>query len=86
MAWRAAWANEEAALLWHDGQWEQAAEAWQTQPASVPVRFNRGMAALFLGRPANAHADLQQAAGQLPEDQAWHHLARLYVALSETRG
>jgi hypothetical protein len=83
--WRLAWANEEAALAWHAGRADEAAAAWQAQPDSAPVLFNRGMAALFLGHSAKARSHLTAAAGRLPEDGAWHHLARLYLALAETR-
>jgi hypothetical protein len=85
-AWRAAQANEEAALAWHRGDAQAAADSWRTQSESVPVLFNRGMAALFLGQPAEARAPLGKAAAQLPDDGAWHHLARLYLALAEMRG
>src|SRR5262249_30097942 len=81
--WAAAWANEEAALTWHRGRPEAAAALWQAQPESVPVLFNRGMAALFLGRPVEARALLRRATEQLPEDGGWHHLGRLYLALAE---
>jgi tetratricopeptide (TPR) repeat protein len=84
--WAAAWANEEAALTWHRGRAEEAAALWQAQADSAPVLFNRGMAALFLGRPAEARPALRRAAGQVPEDSGWHHLARLYLALAETAG
>ncbi len=84
--WRSAWANEEAALLWHRGRAEEAAAAWAAQPESVPVLFNRGMAALFLGRSTEACSWLTKAAAQLPEAGAWHHLAGLYLALAEMRG
>ena len=79
----AALANEEAALSWHRGRTDEAARAWQAQPESVPVLFNRGMAALFLGRPAEARSSLGQAAASLPESSGWHHLARLYLAVAE---
>jgi hypothetical protein len=81
--WRAAWANEQAALAWHRGQTREAASLWQAQKDSVPVLFNRGMAALFLGRVKDARAGLDAAVAQLPEDAAWHHLGRLYLALAE---
>jgi tetratricopeptide (TPR) repeat protein len=84
--WRTAWANEEAALLWQRGRLEEALASWQKQAASVPVLFNRGMAALFLGRPAEARTALRQATEQLPESNPWHHLGRLYLALAEMRG
>lgn len=84
--WRAAWANEEAALAWHRGEAEKADQLWQAQPDSIPVHFNRGMAALFLGRPADARSMFSQAVEQLPDESAWHHLGRLYMALAEMRG
>jgi tetratricopeptide (TPR) repeat protein len=84
--WQAAWTNEEAALAWHRGQADEAAQLWRSQPESVPVLFNRGMAALFLARPAESRRWLSQAVVQLPETSAWHHLGRLYLALAEMRG
>jgi tetratricopeptide (TPR) repeat protein len=84
--WRDAWANEEAALAWQQGRAEEADKMWQAQPESVPVLFNRGMAALFLNRAADARGWLRRAAERLPENDAWHHLARLYLALAEMRG
>ncbi|MBY0523636.1 MAG: hypothetical protein K2R98_09555 [Gemmataceae bacterium] len=83
--WKAAWANEVAALAWHRGRGEEALALWQAQPASLPVLFNRGMAALFLNRPAEAHAALNEAIASLPETSAWHHLGRLYLTLAEMR-
>ncbi|HEY1379543.1 MAG TPA: hypothetical protein VGF55_22255 [Gemmataceae bacterium] len=81
-AWAASWANEEAALLWHRGRKDEAARRLQELPESVPVLFNRGMAALFTGRPADARADLRRAVERLPESSGWHHLGRLYLALA----
>jgi tetratricopeptide (TPR) repeat protein len=81
--WRADWANESAALAWHRGQTKEALASWQAQKDTVPVLFNRGMASLFLNKRANARAFLQQAVDQLPEDGAWQHLGRLYLALAE---
>jgi hypothetical protein len=83
--WQALRANEEAALLWHRGQFEDAAKAWLTMEATTLVVFNRGMASLFLGRSAEAQAALTQATAQLPETSAWHHLGRLYLALADAR-
>jgi hypothetical protein len=83
--WRLARANEEAALAWHRGRTEEARALWLVQAPSVPILFNRGLAALFLNRPAEARSLLQQAADQLPEQTGWHHLARLYLALAESR-
>lgn len=84
-AWQAAWANEQAALCWHRGHTEEAVNLWKAQPDSAPVLFNRGMAALFLGQPADARTWLIQAVKLIPDRSAWHHLARLYIALAEMR-
>ncbi len=80
-AWKALRANEEAALAWHRGNAEEALALWQTQKTSVPVLFNRGMAALFLGHTTDARSALSQAVAQLPDTNAWHHLGHLYLAL-----
>ncbi len=84
--WRGAWANEEAALAWQRGQAEEAAALWQAQEPTAPVLFNRGMAALFLGRAAEARTWLTQAVGQIPQDDPWQHLGQLYLALAEMHG
>lgn len=76
-------ANERAALAWHRGHGEQALTAWRAQKPSIPVLFNRGMAALFLGQPETARADLDAAIALLPEASAWHHLASLYRAMAD---
>lgn len=76
-------ANEEAALTWHRGDAEEALARWRTQPSSVPVLFNIGMAALFLGRASEARTPLREAVAQLPDTSAWHHLGHLYLALAE---
>jgi hypothetical protein len=81
--WQSAWANEEAALAWHRGEHDQAAALWKGQRTTVPVLFNCGMAALFGGQRKEARKALSQAVAQLPEDGAWHHLGRLYLALAE---
>ena len=80
--WAAAWANEIAAILWHRGNKAEAAKRWQRLPETVPVLFNRGMAALFTGRPNDARSDLRRAVEQIPESSGWHHLGRLYLALA----
>jgi hypothetical protein len=80
--WHAALANEEAALAWHRGDCDRAAELWAKLPQSAPACFNRGMSALFRDDAARARAELTQAVSFLPEDDAWHHLARLYLALA----
>jgi hypothetical protein len=78
---RAAWANEKAALTWQRGQFGEARSQWEGMVPSVPVLFNRGMAALFCGHPAEARAGLSDAVKQLPDSSAWHHLGQLYLAL-----
>ncbi len=83
--WQAAWANEDAALVWHRGDTKEALALWEKQAASVPVLFNRGMAALFLGKAEEAREPLRQAVSQLSEKDGWHHLGCLYLALAEMR-
>jgi tetratricopeptide (TPR) repeat protein len=82
-AWKAAWANETAALAWHRGESDEAARLWQKQADSTPVLFNRGLAALATGRMEEAQASLSKAVAQIPESDAWHHLGRLYLTLAE---
>jgi hypothetical protein len=84
--WQPMVANEEAALLWHRGDHEKAATMWAALPDSVPVQFNRGVAALFLGQPVEARKQLKAAVASLSETSAWHHLASLYLTLAEMRG
>lgn len=83
--WQPVLANEEAALLWHRGDHQAAADLWANLPDSVPVRFNRGMADLFLGRPTEARKHLQAAVAGLADTSAWHHLASLYLTLANIR-
>jgi hypothetical protein len=83
--WRAAWANEAAALAWQRGQADAAVAMWEAQAPSAPVHFNRGMARLFRGKPTEARPLLTAAVAQLPEENGWHHLGRLYLALAEMR-
>lgn len=82
----AAVANERAALAWHRGNFSDAREHWDIQEQSVPVLFNRGMAALFSESTAEAKRWLVQAVEQVDENSAWHHLGRLYLALASLRG
>jgi tetratricopeptide (TPR) repeat protein len=84
--WQPVIANEEAALAWHRGDYQQAADMWAALPESAPVQFNRGVAALFLGQPVEARKHLKAAVGLLSETSAWHHLASLYLTLAEMRG
>lgn len=83
---RAAWDNEVAGLAWHQGHWAEARAMWQRQATSVPVRFNRALAALFLGDRDAARPLFEEAMGDLPDSAAWHHLARLYHTLAAMRG
>ena len=80
--WQPALANEHAALAWSRGRFDEADACWRAQAASVPVLFNRGMSALFLGRRTDARSSLHQAVEQLPETDGWHHLGQLYLALT----
>lgn len=80
-----AWNNERAALDWHRGRTKEALASWKSQEETVPVLFNRGIASLFMNQRANARAFLHQAVTHLSEDGAWHHLARLYLAMAEMK-
>jgi len=82
--WQAAWRNEEAALAWQQGRREQATALW-AKGDDVPALFNRGMAALFQGKAAEAWTPLRQAVARLPENSSWHHLGQLYLTLAEMR-
>ncbi len=83
--WQPALANEQAALAWHRGRSGEAVQLWQGQPPSPPVLFNQGMAALFSNRLADARSLLGQAVPLIPEDDPWHHLGQLYLALAHMR-
>jgi tetratricopeptide (TPR) repeat protein len=84
-AWRLAWDNEKAALLWHAGRYDDARKIWDALAASAPVLFNRGMSALFAGDAATARQQLTAAVAQIPVSSAWHHLGRLYLTLADLR-
>jgi len=83
--WRAAWENEKAALAWHSGRHDEARASWDKLEPTVPVLFNRGMAALFAGDTATAKQHLTAAIAKLPNSSAWHHLGRLYLTLADLR-
>ncbi len=74
--------NERAVLAWQRGDRAAAETLWNSQPASGPVAFNCGIAALAAGRKADAANWLTTAVQQLPESSGWHHLAQLYLALA----
>jgi tetratricopeptide (TPR) repeat protein len=81
--WAAVLENERAALAWERGDFQTARAFWAAMPESAPVLFNRGMAELFLGSRLAAAKSLRAAAAMLPETSAWHHLANLYLVVSE---
>jgi hypothetical protein len=84
--WKSACENEKAALAWHEGRKEEAASLWgKVDEEYLPAQFNRGMAALFMGKPAEAIGPLKKVIAKLPESASWHHLARLYLTLAEMR-
>jgi hypothetical protein len=75
-------ANERAALAWQRGDRATASRIWNEMPASAPVCFNRGLAALVAGNNAVAVENFAQAATLLPDTSGWRHLADLYRALA----
>jgi hypothetical protein len=83
--WRSVWDNELAALAWHEGRADAAITLWRNQAPSLPVRFNLAMAGLFIGRGASVKGELETVMAELPENSAWHHLARLYHTLCVMR-
>jgi hypothetical protein len=44
------------------------------------------MAALFLGKPAQARTHLAEAVAHLPETGGWRHLGQLYLTLAQGPG
>jgi hypothetical protein len=82
-AWRSGWENEKAALAWHSGRYNEARNSWDALEPTVPVLFNRGMAALFDGDALTAKHPLSAAIAALPASSAWHHLGRLYLTLAD---
>ncbi|MFO0799264.1 MAG: hypothetical protein U0804_17495 [Gemmataceae bacterium] len=83
---RGRWENERAALAWHRGDAADALARWEALPDAPAVRFNRGMAMLFLGRAADAKDVLTAAVQALPEGSGWRDLAELYRTLAEIHG
>lgn len=81
---RTVWANEEASTLWLRGDRAAADRIWQSLPETAAVLFNRGLAALFLGRKGEGRTALTAAVAMLPESSGWHHLGRLYLALAQS--
>jgi hypothetical protein len=83
--YRAAWANEEAALAWQGGRAEEARASWESQSDSAPVLFNCGLAALFSDKIADARSLLKKAISQISDDSPWYHLGSFYIAVAETK-
>ncbi len=84
-SWQLVRSNEEAALMWHRGQAQDALARWEKLQERAPVLFNRGVALLFLGQAGQARTALRGAVALLPETSAWHHLGQLYLALANAR-
>jgi hypothetical protein len=83
--WRTGWENEKAALAWHNGRFEDARKIWDALEPTVPVQFNRGMAALFGGDTQTGKQHLTAVIAKVPTASAWHHLGRLYLILCDLR-
>jgi tetratricopeptide (TPR) repeat protein len=83
--WRVGWENEKAAVAWHSGRFDEARATWDALEPTVPVLFNRGMAALFAGDVSAAKRHLDAVIAKLPTTSAWHHLGRLYLILCDLR-
>jgi len=82
--WADAWANEQAALAWHCGRRDEAAQVWNELPDSAASLFNRGLAELVAGRGHQAGPLFRAAAAKLADNSPWNHLAQLYIALAES--
>ena len=78
-AW-SAWENQRAAVRFLGGK--PADWAAVSGPAGD---FNRGLAALFGGKPGEAVASLRNAAASLPAGSGWSALAGLYATLAAAR-
>jgi tetratricopeptide (TPR) repeat protein len=79
------WANERAALAWHQGRYDEARAIWESLPETTATLFNRGLAALFADDAESAIPLFHAAAARLPEDSVWRHLACFYLALAQSR-
>ena len=78
-------ANERATDLWLSGRRDEAVAAWKALPDSPVAAFNRGMGLLFTGHAAEAVPHLRAAATGLSDTCGWSHLAKLYLAVAESR-
>ena len=79
-AGRIAWENQRAAVRYVAGK----AADWAAVTGPVGD-YNRGLAALFAGRPGDAVAPLRRAAEALPAGSGWAALAGLYATLAAAR-
>lgn len=76
--------NERAAQAWLAGDRENARGLWDSLPGDHPVvAFNQGLAALAAGEQERGRACLERAVAGFAESTGWHHLAELYLAVSE---
>jgi len=80
-AFRTAWLNQQAALLWLQHQPADALAILSSLSDSGPILFNRALAYLSLGHDDLARTSLQAAIPLLPESSGWSHLARLIAAV-----
>lgn len=83
--WKTAFANEQAACLWHSGDHAAARKLWASLPDTAATQFNRGMSELFSDNAKAAVPHLKAVAAKLPESSGWHHLGMLYLALAQSR-
>jgi len=83
--WQALADNEAAAIAWQSGDVNGAVAIWKQLPESTVTQFNLGMAALFTNEPARAIGLLRRCVASIPESDAWHHLASLYLSLAEMK-
>jgi hypothetical protein len=70
-------ANERAAILWHQGEFAKAKAAWVAMADHPATIFNRACCDWVLGRVLDAEREFTSAAGQLPDNSGWCHLAGL---------
>jgi tetratricopeptide (TPR) repeat protein len=77
--------NEKAALAWHQGDHESAADLWKRAKEEIPVLFNRGLCLLFSRQAAQSRSLFDRVLEGLPESSSWRQLAELYRAMVELK-
>jgi hypothetical protein len=82
---RSAVRNEKAALAWHQGDHDSAADLWTQAKEDIPVAFNRGLSMLFSGQAAQSRPLFDVVLAGLPASSGWRQLAELYLALVELK-